>query len=57
MEIIKKKIKQAVTTKVTEDSINIIPNTGATYYMKFSLSHEAIDLGFMDALIEEEENL
>lgn len=57
MEIIRKKIKQAVTTKVSEDSIDIIPNTGATYYMKISLSHEAIDLGFMDALIEEEENL
>jgi hypothetical protein len=56
MEIIKKKILQALTTGVTFNVTGgtehvIIPDLNATYYLKFSLDSQIRDLGFMDAFV------
>jgi hypothetical protein len=53
MEIIKKTIKQAVTTGTTENSTGntfiIVPDLNAKYHMKVLLTAKKIDLGFFDA--------
>jgi len=59
MEIIKKIIKQALTTGVTYNVTGgteyiITPDLTAIYYLKFSLENQIRDLGFLDPLIEPE---
>lgn len=53
MEIIKKTILQVLTTGITAttggNKYIIIPDTGATYNMKFGLTTEIKDIGFFDA--------
>jgi len=53
MEVIKKTIKQAVTTGTTKNSTGntfiIIPDLNANYHMKVLLTAKKIDLGFFDA--------
>jgi hypothetical protein len=52
MEIIKKTIKQAVTTGTTENSTGntfiIVPDLNAKYHMKVLLTAKKIDLGVFD---------
>lgn len=49
MEVIKKTILQAVTTGRTSGGTVIIPDTGATYYVKIGLKQVSHDIGFFDA--------
>ena len=55
MEYIKKKILQATTTRTTTGCTGtcrvIIPNTGVTYHINFSLTQNIQDIGFFDAYI------
>ncbi|MFW6219452.1 MAG: hypothetical protein ACOC33_01160 [bacterium] len=59
MEVIKKTIKQALTTGITEtcsgDCRVIIPDLNANYYITFSLTAKSLDFGFFDALIPNED--
>lgn len=52
MEVIKKKILQAVTTgtTVTGGTI-IIPDLSVVYHLKIGLKQSGRDLGFMDAYV------
>jgi hypothetical protein len=50
-EIIKKTITLETKTEVvSENEIQVIPNTGVTYSMKLSLSKREFDIGFLDAV-------
>ena len=52
MEVIKKTVQRIMTTKPSNDGsgyINIIPDTGVTYYFKIGLTQDATDIGFFDA--------
>ena len=57
MEIIKKKIKQILTTGTTigctknNNCFVIIPDLNVSYYFKLCLISESIDIGFFDAAI------
>lgn len=56
MEIIKKHIKQAVTTESsTGNTFVIIPDLNANYHVRILLTSRALDLGFFDAY-EHEDN-
>jgi len=59
MDVIKKTIKQAVTTGTTSGSTEneyvIIPDTGATYHMKILLQQEHNDMGFFDVYPDQED--
>lgn len=54
MEVIKKKIKMAMTTGTTtgctsnDNCFVIVPDTGATYNFKILLTSKIKDLGFFD---------
>jgi hypothetical protein len=50
-EIIKKTITLETKTEVvSENEIQVIPNTGVTYSMKVSLTKREFDIGFLDAV-------
>ena len=55
MELLKKTIKQALTTGTTESCTGhchvIIPDPNAVYHLTFLLSSEKHDFGFFDAYL------
>ena len=57
MELLKKVIKQALTTGTTESCTGtcrvIIPDLSAVYHITFLLTAEKHDFGFFDPYIEE----
>lgn len=58
MEELKKTIKQALTVSggtASSNEFKIIPDTGATYYVKLSLIQETKSLGFFNSFVESEE--
>ncbi len=54
MEVIKKRVLQAVTTGSTSGGTVIIPDLTKDYYFKFLLTQDSHDIGFFDAVETEE---
>lgn len=56
MEVIRKTIKQAVTTGTTENTTGntfvIIPDLSANYHIKISLTSKSLDWGVFDEIDE-----
>ena len=56
MDVIKKTIKQAVTTGTTENNTGntfvIIPDLNANYHIKISLTSKSLDWGVFDDINE-----
>lgn len=61
MELLKKTIKQAVTTGTTSGCSSncyvIIPDLSATYYINIMLSQKVKDLGFFDVYDDNDEEI
>lgn len=60
MEKIKKTILQALTTEsvpcpsgITGPCVIIVPDLSVVYHMKINLTAELMDVGFLDAYVEE----